>query len=507
MKNRDSSAFRELLVCLLCASVLSAGFVWFCWMRGYTLYYGDAASHINIARRIIDSRAPGYAQLGTVWLPLPHVLMLPLVRYDALWRSGLAGAIPAGAFFVLGVVCLYAAVRRATGSVATAVVAAAVFGLNPNLLYLQATPMTEPIFLGCFAAAVFFCVAFQQTPRLRYATGAGVAVLAATVTRYEGWFVIPFFALFFLLQRSIKDAAVFAFVALLGPLYWLAHNYLLFADPLEFYRGPYSPQAIQSLAGYPGDHDFRVAWTYYRRAMELTMGRPTVWLGALGMGLALLRNQSRPLLLLALPIPFYLLSLHSGSTPIHVPKLPPDSYYNTRYALAALPACAAGVGMLVAWWPKALLRVGAKGYPAGALLAVCLGGWVLHPSVESWVCWKESEVNSRGRREWTAQAAQFFRQHYRPGDGILTPTGDVTAVYQALGIPLRETLTVDAGFEWLAVVNRPDLFLRERWVVAIAGDSISLRFRDPRRFAALVEKVAEFSAEKEPVIEVYRKIK
>ena len=36
----------------------------------------------NIARRIVDSRTPGWYQLGTTWLPLPHLLMMPLVRND-----------------------------------------------------------------------------------------------------------------------------------------------------------------------------------------------------------------------------------------------------------------------------------------------------------------------------------------------------------------------------------------------------------------------------------------
>src|SRR3954454_20251628 len=47
--------------------------------NGYILYYGDAESHLGTARRIIDSRTPGYDQIGSPWLPLPHLLMLPFV--------------------------------------------------------------------------------------------------------------------------------------------------------------------------------------------------------------------------------------------------------------------------------------------------------------------------------------------------------------------------------------------------------------------------------------------
>ena len=68
--------------------------VWYFYRTGATLYYGDAEAHLNIARRIIDSRTPGWNQIGTTWLPLPHLLMIPFVRHDRLWMTGLAGAIP-----------------------------------------------------------------------------------------------------------------------------------------------------------------------------------------------------------------------------------------------------------------------------------------------------------------------------------------------------------------------------------------------------------------------------
>ncbi len=122
--------------------------VWFFYSRGWLLYYGDAEAHLNIARRIVDKLTPGYDQIGTVWLPLPHWLMLPLARIDELWRSGLAGAIPSAACFVLAGASLFAAVRRVFESTAAAVAATALFALNPNLLYLQSTAMTEAVFLA-----------------------------------------------------------------------------------------------------------------------------------------------------------------------------------------------------------------------------------------------------------------------------------------------------------------------------------------------------------------------
>src|SRR5579871_2137652 len=100
----------ETAAVLALLALWSAVCVWFCFARGYICYYGDAEAHLNIARRILDSRTPGYDELGTVWLPLPHLLMLPFAANDALWRTGLAGAIPSALCFVAAGAFLYSAV-------------------------------------------------------------------------------------------------------------------------------------------------------------------------------------------------------------------------------------------------------------------------------------------------------------------------------------------------------------------------------------------------------------
>src|SRR5437016_2142894 len=95
----------------------------FFFLIGNTLYYGDAESHLNIARRLTDSRTPGTDQIGTVWLPLPHLLMAPLAANDRLWNSGLAGVIPSVVCFVIAGSFLFAAARRVFASDAAGAVA------------------------------------------------------------------------------------------------------------------------------------------------------------------------------------------------------------------------------------------------------------------------------------------------------------------------------------------------------------------------------------------------
>src|SRR5258706_9234348 len=80
----------DTLVATIALGLLSATALWYVYSHGYILYYGDAEAHLNHARRLFDSRTPGFGQLGAVWLPLPHLLIASLVMDDHLWQTGLA---------------------------------------------------------------------------------------------------------------------------------------------------------------------------------------------------------------------------------------------------------------------------------------------------------------------------------------------------------------------------------------------------------------------------------
>ena len=171
--------------------------------------------------------------------------MLPFVRFDSLWRSGLAGAIPSAAAFVAAGTFLFAAVRRIFDSTAAAAAAVALFAGNPNVLYLQSTAMTEPLFFACLAALLYATVRFRQTQGWGAIAGAGVACGLAALTRYEGWFLIPFVTAYFLVaakKQRMAQPPCLPSLRRWGPLYWLAHNWWMVGDALDFYRGPYSAQ-------------------------------------------------------------------------------------------------------------------------------------------------------------------------------------------------------------------------------------------------------------------------
>lgn len=478
-KKAPERAAGLLAPCLLILGLAVLSFLVASWFyhQGYLLYYGDAQAHLKIARQIVDSRTPGYAQIGTVWLPLPHALMLLLVRDDHLWRTGLAGTIPSACCFVLTGVLLFLAVRRALDSTAGAVTATLLFSLNPNILYLQSIPMTELVFFAGLMGLFYCSVVFGQTRSWWAVIGAGLFSCWASLTRYEGWFLIPFVAVYFFVrgeQRRLGAALVFSLIAGLAPLYWLGHNWWFYGDALEFYRGPYSAKAIYQRAldahmgRYAGDHDWRLACLYLRTAAVLAVGWVTTTLGLLGAAAALLKRAFWPVTFLLLSPIFYLWSIHSSGTPIFVPTLWPQSYYNTRYALCVLPLLAFGGASLVASLPPRYRPV-----TAGLALFAALVPWLVLPRAESWITWKESQVNSDTRRQWTSETADFLRAHYHPGQGILSCTGDMAGAFRESGIPFRETLNEGNNPMWMAIMARPDLFLREHWIISQAGCGIA----------------------------------
>ena len=502
-KSSAASLRSSLAVAALLAAIGGCA-AWWCFAHGYSLYYGDAEAHLNIARRILDSRTPGADQIGTVWLPLPHFLLIPFVMRDAWWHSGLAGVLPSVACFVISGLFLFSAARRIYSSTGAALAVALLFALNPNILYLQATPMTELPFLASLAALLWATLWFRDSQSPWAVLVAAAALNAASLTRYEGWFLIPFVSLYLLVTAQRKQYAIlFAALAVLGPLAWLAHNQYYYSNALEFYNGPYSAAAIyqrqlaQGGFRYPGDHDWLTAARYYFAASRWVAGWPLLIMGSAGVFVALRRRAGWGLVLLLLPPLFYVWSLHSSGTPIFVPDLAPFSWYNTRYALAAVPLAAFAAGALVTLVPA---RFQVK---TSIILALAIAGvWGFNGF--SSISWKESQVNSEARRAWTAQAASFLAREYRPGSGIIFPFGDLTAVLREASIPLREGLHEGNGAAFDAAVARPDLLLREgglvEWGLAFSGDPVAAALQ--KAGYALRRQIVVKGA---PVVEIYHR--
>ncbi|HEX3875668.1 MAG TPA: hypothetical protein VHW24_01690, partial [Bryobacteraceae bacterium] len=122
-----------------------------------------------------------------------------------------------------------------------------------------------------------------------------------------------------------------------------------------------------------------------------------------------------------------------------------------------------------------------------------------------WVVWEESRVNSEGRRAWTRTASDFLSLHYHSGDGLLTSSYPLTGVLREAGIPLRESLNLNNGIFWEAEIERPELHLKQQWVLAQGGDGAQTAVNRAGRFGIVYKLEKRIEVKDQPVIEIYRR--
>ena len=481
-----------------CLTLLIAAAVSWFYHQGYLLYYGDAQSHLNIARGFLDSRTPGYNQIGNVWLPLLHVLCVPFVANNWLWSTGLAGSIPVAACFVAAGTCFYIAARQVYENALAASVVIACLALNPNILYLASIPMTEQVFMAGTGLLLLSLVQFRLTQSHTYVALGSAALDWMCLTRYDGWFLIPFSALWFAgyaKHGKVRLAILVICAGSLVPLYWAGHSWWLTGNALDFYNGPYSALAIQGGKPYPGLHNWAEAFFYYVDAAHLCAGWPLLVLGVIGCACSITTERFSPLGFLCLTPLFYVWSMHSSGNPVYGPRYF-NSYYNTRYACVVVVAAAFACGAIVAALPPKWRNL------SYVLPAIAILPWIVQPSRGSWICWKESQVNSIARRAWTAEGAAYFQRVYLRGEGILASASDVTGVFCRAGIPLAETLNVANIPAWYGASLRPALSYDTAWAVAQEGDTLSKSLHaDPNAFE-LVQRIVVKGA---PALEIYRR--
>ena len=183
---RPSARDRAPWVISFCALITGAAAAFHYSAAGLALAHYDARAHLVVARRIIDSLTPGWQQVGAVWLPLPHLINMLPVQIDLLYRTGASAIAISVLSIAIATWAMSDVISRTTGSLAGAMTAAALLLLNPNVLYLQSTPMTEPLLFGTVMAAIALTARWLDeiggSPR-----AAGIALAAACLTRYEAW--------------------------------------------------------------------------------------------------------------------------------------------------------------------------------------------------------------------------------------------------------------------------------------------------------------------------------
>jgi len=514
-------------VLAFCMAASAAAILW-SWRHGVMLNYGDAVAHLHIARRVFDSRTPRFSELGSVWLPLPHILLLPFVQNYRWWATGLAAIIPSSLSYIASSAGIYRLARHWL-SPAPAALALVFFALNPNLLYLQTTAMTEPLFLCEFIWFVVWLVewraAFDRetaaaTSEQRPASSArllvciAAALVAAIFTRYDGW-IIALIAwsgvAVTLLRHTAKrkrgrlGAPVFwlaSFAIVAAPLLWFLYNSVCFGDWLYFARGPFSARSIELRTAasadwplHPGWHGPWVALLFYLKVSELDSvaapGWGNLWgnivlaSSALGAAGAWLVEKSAPrrralswTFLLWLPVPFYAWSVAYGSVPIFFPAWWPYTWYNTRYGLELLPALALGFGFAAQFIAGGLRRIRFPSVEvalpklAFAVLFALAGVNVFALLRSGPIVYVEGTKNAEARQPYDNAIPPALKSLliFDPHAPVLMNTSLYPEIVASTGIPLRQTINESDLEIYRSALTAPAA--HAAIVVAFDGDEI-----------------------------------
>ena len=477
-----------LVATIVIACMSSIAACWYFFHQHEILLYQDALSHMRISRSVFDSATPGLAQLGSVWLPLPHVLMWPFIWNDALWHSGLAGSLVSMPCYVITSISLFLAARRLTRSSSASFLGTLLFIFNPNVLYLQSTPLSETVCMATSALAAYFFLCWVQDERLQQLIIAAISTFLATLARYDGWAL--FFGLFCCIAvvgcmkrqhlRHIQaNLVVFSLLGGLGILLWFVWNQLIFGNPLYFQAGLYSSQAQQALELASGNlfsyHNLWQAVRFYTIDASQTSGPVLVVLACAGLLWFVLRHRFSPLTLAALvffiPFPFYIAALYSGNAIIWVPGANPPgahvAFYNVRYGaqmVGPLAICVAmlveRVGSLSFSHVRAIGRMSVLGVILAQNLLITSGGVItLQDGQYNYACGPQKSIIT------------YLAQHYRGGNVLQDVYASQFDVSDA-GLDFRHVIYEGAGHLWLQALKHPASSVE--WIVVNPTNSLDL---------------------------------
>ncbi len=451
---------------------------------GLSLSHYDARAHLVVARRILDSLMPGWQQIGAVWLPLPHVLNMIPVQVDAWYRTGASAIAISVASMSVAAWAIASFVIRRTGSIAAAIAGAALLLINPNVLYLQSTPMTEPLLFGTTLLAIVLTADWVDRGARAGARAPGLAIVAACMTRYEAWPIcgaLLTLAFAVLVRRGVPLRE--AIRAIVRISLYPAAAIVLFLFNSRWTVGAWFVSSGFFVAENEALGRPLVAWDQVQEGLLRLSGTAVLWpayFGTVLIAVAFARDRARTSLVLVLAL---------GASA----ALPWYAYFHghpfrIRYAVPLVVACAAitatGVALLPRW---------ARG--VAATLAVAAALWQVTPLDQSAPVIAESQrdaQNALGRK-----AVTDYLVAHRDGQPIMMSMGSLAHYMHDLsreGFDVHDFLHEGNGEVWKAAMQvGPRAYVR--WVAveerAEGGDAVYQRSRELRTFLDGFERVAE----------------
>jgi hypothetical protein len=439
-----------------------------------TLSHYDARAHLVVARRVVDSLTPGWRQLGGVWLPLPHLVNLVPSQFDFAYRTG--GVAVAISILVLswGLSALARYTRAVTGSWAAALAGPALVLANQGVLYLQSTPMTEPMLLGVSFLALAAMGDLVDRPARSTAVRAGWWLAALVLVRYEGWLIAA--GLVSLLALTpVRAARRLAVTVVLFP----AAAIVLFLVMSRASTGSWLQTSGFFVPENASLHHPVAALQEVWDATNDLAGRWLVLGGVAGVLVALVRGRTSPRALLPVAL------VAAGALPFFA--FYQGHPHRVRYMVPLVAACGALAALAIGELPRR-----ARGVAALALVAASIVSRPPFSREAPMVREAQWETPFRlARRAVTAELAKVY-----DGTPILASMGSLGHYMQessSIGLGIRNFLHEGNGDLWTFALRSPKRHVR--WILieerAEGGDMLAARAKADPEFLEGFRRVAE----------------
>ncbi len=441
----------------------------FYYQNGLGLAYNDTRVHLDIGRRLVEGLNPGIAHLGSVWLPLTHILMAPTIWNDFMWHSGLSGAILSMIAFVGTGALIYFFLKELGVGLFGRFLGVVVFAANMNILYLQSTAMTELVLIGTMTAGAYYLLRWVKTDSLNYLIYTAFWIMLSTLVRYDGWFllllasVFIFFRIWKIKGYSMAEGAIILFFTLggLGIMLWLLWNQLIFNDALYFIFGPYSAYAQQEQLEAAGTlitkHNLFFSVKIYFYALFYNSGTFTVILGLISAAL-ILRDKAISwsvrivMLVLAAPLAFNIIALYFGHSVLNIEGISGSMWFNVRYGIMMAPSLAIFIGY------AAHRAAGIRFAMAGLLVFLIFFSFANSDAVTI------DDARTGSSRKNVAAESGWLNQNAKDVPGfILTSAASHDAVIFSSGLPMKKFIHEGAGAYYAAALKNPEQWAR--WIV------------------------------------------
>jgi len=449
--------------------------------NGLGLSYNDARSHLDIGRRVVEGLKPGFAQLGSVWLPLPHLLMVPTIWNDFMWHSGLAGAIQSIFSYIATSLIIYYYLKRIGVKLIPRLVGLAVFAFNMNILYLQSTAMTELLLLATMTAGCFEFLKWFQEKSLSSLVRMAFFVMLSTLIRYDGWFLFLTIAAtltgWMFVKKNYKTSeGYFLFYSTLagfGIVLWFLWNLVIFKDPFYFAFGPYSAHSQQLQLEDAGvlvtKGDILFSMKVYMYALAYNSGAIFLILGLIG-AVIFFKDKKRAAgekiaaLALFAPLLFNIIALYLGHSVLFIQGLSGNTWFNVRYGVMMVPSVAIFIGYLI---HKA-------GYLKYAFIGVVLLISFIAFNTQDAVTIDDARVGSSQKN--VSEVSGWLATNAKDREGfVLISAASHDAIIFSSGLPMKKFIHEGTGAYWDSAVLNPDRWAR--WIVMRTNDDNDLTFK------------------------------